>query len=198
VSIDGRDVRAYKLRSLRKRVAVVLQDNVLFEGTVRENLTVGLDGVDDAALHRAAELARADAFIAKLPQGYDTRVGERGATLSGGQRQRLAIARAALRDTPVLVLDEPTTGLDEENQRLIGDALWRLARGRTTVLIAHDLKLARHADRIVYLEDGVAVEQGSHDELLAAGGRYAATYRAQVAADAPPVASGSAFVGVAR
>jgi ATP-binding cassette, subfamily B, bacterial len=195
VSLDGRDLRAYRLRSLRKRVAVVLQDNVLFGGSVRENLTVGLDGVDDDAVRGAAELARAHEFVDALPDGYDTHVGERGATLSGGQRQRLAIARAALRDTPVLVLDEPTSGLDEDNRRWVAEALWRLARGRTTVLITHDLGLARHADRIVYLERGVAREQGTHEELLAAGGPYAATYRAQNAGAAPAGAATPAWAG---
>lgn len=194
VQMDGRDVREYRLRSLRKRVAVVLQDTVLFGGSVRDNLTIGLDEVDDDAVRRAAELARAHDFVEALPDGYDTVVGERGATLSGGQRQRLAIARAALRDTPVLVLDEPTTGLDEDNQRSVVEALWRLARGRTTVLISHDLATARLADRIVYLEDGVAREQGTHEELLAAGGRYAATYRTQTAA-APADAATPAWAG---
>ncbi len=177
VRIDGQDVREYTLASLRTQVGVVLQEPLLFAVSVGENIAFGAPGATLAAVESAARLARAHEFIAALPNGYETVLGERGVTLSGGQRQRLAIARAAVRGAPILVLDEPTTGLDEENRQLVLDALARLCEGRTTLWITHDLEAARLADRVVLLAGGRVVEQGSHADLVARDGRYAALVR---------------------
>jgi ATP-binding cassette subfamily B protein len=172
VLVDGRDVRSYKLRSLRRQVSMVLQDTVLFSGTVRDNIAHGLPDATDEEVAAAARLASADTFIERLPDGYDTVVGERGATLSHGQRQRLAIARAAMRDTPILILDEPTTGLDERTRIQVIEALRELARGRTTLLITHETAMTEAADLIVCLDGGGMAEVGSPAELLARPGRY--------------------------
>ncbi|HIK07853.1 MAG TPA: ABC transporter ATP-binding protein [Trichormus sp. M33_DOE_039] len=179
VMIDGRDIREYTLASLRPQISVVLQDSLLFAASIRENIAYGIAGISDAEIEAAARLAHAHDFIQALPQGYDTLVGERGATLSGGQRQRIAIARAAIRQAPILILDEPTTGLDKGNEKGVIDALQRLAENRTTFLITHDLDFATRADMIVYLENGRIVEQGSHRELMHKNGRYAALYEVQ-------------------
>ncbi|MDB9373602.1 ABC transporter ATP-binding protein [Nodularia sphaerocarpa] len=181
VMIDGRDIREYTLESLRPQISVVLQDSLLFAASIRENIAYGIAGVSDAEIEDAARLANVHDFIAGLPQGYDTLVGERGATLSGGQRQRIAIARAAIRQAPILILDEPTTGLDKENEKAVIDALQRLSSNRTTFLITHDLYFATRADMILYLENGRVVEQGSHWDLMAQNGRYAALYQVQSA-----------------
>lgn len=181
VLIDGHDLRDYTLDSLRPQISVVLQESLLFAATIRENLAYGVAGVSQSEIEAAARLANAHDFIAALPQGYDTPVGERGATLSGGQRQRIAIARAALRPSPILILDEPTTGLDSANEQAVVAALKRLAQGRTTFLITHDLSLATQADQVIYLEQGRMVEQGSHRELLAQNGPYATLFRMQSA-----------------
>ena len=181
VLIDGRDIRDYTLESLRPQISVVLQDSLLFAATIRENIAYGIAGVSDAEIEAAARLANAHEFITALPQGYDTVVGERGATLSGGQRQRVAIARAAIRHTPILMLDEPTTGLDKANEQAVVDALRNLARHRTTFLITHDLHLATQADQILYLEQGQVLEQGTHRELMQQQGAYAALFRMQAA-----------------
>ncbi len=179
VMIDGRDIREYTLESLRPQISVVLQDSLLFAATIRENIAYGIAGVSDAEIEEAACLANAHDFIQGLPQGYDTLVGERGATLSGGQRQRIAIARAAIRQAPILILDEPTTGLDKGNEKVVIDALQRLSQNRTTFLITHDLYLATRADMILYMENGQVVEQGSHLELMLENGRYAALFQVQ-------------------
>jgi ATP-binding cassette subfamily B protein len=176
VMIDGRDIRDYTLASLRPQISVVLQDSLLFAATIRENIAYGIAGVSDGEIVEAASLANAHDFIQALPQGYDTLVGERGATLSGGQRQRIAIARAAIRQAPILILDEPTTGLDKGNEKVVIDALQRLSQNRTTFLITHDLGLATRASIILYMENGQVLEQGSHLELMAENGRYAALY----------------------
>jgi len=181
VLIDGRDIRDYTLASLRAQTSVVLQDSLLFAATIRDNIGYGASGASPEAIEAAARLANAHAFIEALPHGYDTVVGERGVTLSNGQRQRIAIARAAIRRAPVLILDEPTTGLDGENERAVIEALDRLAEGWTTFLITHDLRLAARADLILYLDDGRVRERGTHGELLQAEGRYAALFRAQTA-----------------
>ena len=154
-------------------MAVVTQDTYLFYGTVAENLRIAKPGATQAELEEAARAANAHEFISALPQGYETVVGERGARLSGGQRQRLAIARALLKDAPILVLDEALSSVDAENEAVIQQALERLQRGRTTLVIAHRLSSVANADQILVLEDGQVAELGRHDELLAAGGVYA-------------------------
>ena len=179
ITIDGRDIRRYTLASLRGQMSVVLQESFLFAASVHENISYGALDASPEAIEAAARLANAHEFIGALPHGYQTEIGERGATLSGGQRQRIAIARAAVRDAPILIFDEPTSGLDEANERVVVDALERLARGRTTVWITHDLRCAARADRLLYIEHGQLAEHGRHEDLLRAGGRYAALYRLQ-------------------
>ncbi|RJK93756.1 ABC transporter ATP-binding protein [Vallicoccus soli] len=167
VTLDGHDLRDLTLASVRSQVTVVLQESVLFAATVRENIAAGRPGTTDAEVEAAARLAGAHAFVERLPQGYDTVVGERGATLSGGQRQRIAIARAAVRDAPVVVLDEALTGLDDETGGEVAAALDRLCEGRTTLVITHDLDAALDADRLVWLDGGVVADQGRPAEVLA-------------------------------
>jgi ATP-binding cassette subfamily C protein CydCD len=173
IVLGGHDVRQYTLETLRQQMALVSQDTYLFNASVRENLRLGRPDATDAELAQAAQQAHAHEFILHLPEGYDTRLGERGLQLSGGQRQRLAIARAILKDAPILLLDEATSHLDAENERLVHEALKRLMAGRTTVLIAHRLSTVRDADLIVVLDRGRVVEQGTHQELLVQGGVYA-------------------------
>jgi ATP-binding cassette subfamily B protein/subfamily B ATP-binding cassette protein MsbA len=182
ITLDGYDLRALTLRSLRENVALVLQDPIVFGASIRENIAYGRPAATGAEVERAARAANAHEFVAALPEGYDTVVGERGVTLSGGQRQRLSIARAFVKDAPVLILDEPTSALDADNERAILDALARLMKGRTTLIIAHRLSTIRHADRIVVLEDGAVAEQGTHGELLARRRVYARLYALQDAA----------------
>jgi ATP-binding cassette subfamily B protein/subfamily B ATP-binding cassette protein MsbA len=179
VTIDGCDVRSATLRSVRSQVAVVLQDAFLFPLTIAENIAYGRPDAARDAVEAAARAANAHEFIARLPEGYDTRVGERGATLSGGERQRIAIARALLKDAPVLILDEPTSAVDAETEHLLLQALERLMANRTTFIIAHRLSTVRRADEIVFLEDGRVAQRGSPAELLAAGGRFAELWRLQ-------------------
>lgn len=181
VMIDGRDIREFTIASLRSQISVVLQDSLLFAASIRENIAYGAPGCSDREIEAASRLANAHNFIQNLPQGYDTVVGERGVTLSDGQRQRIAIARAAVRKAPILVLDEPTTGLDEENQRAVVEALERLYSGRTSFIISHDMQLSSRADLIFYLEDGRVVEQGDHEQLMQCDGQYAKLYRLQTA-----------------
>ena len=179
VLIDRRDVREFTLESLRGQISVVLQDNVLFAASVHENLACAAPGATRERVEAAARLANAHEFISALPQGYDTILGERGVTLSHGQRQRLAIARAAIRPSPILILDEPTTGLDRKNEREVLEALERLYADRTTFLITHDLQHAVNVDLVLYLEAGRILERGTHDELIRLNGRYAAMFRIQ-------------------
>ncbi len=179
IIIDGHDLREYKLDSLRQQISIVLQDSVLFATTIRENIAYGCLGATEAEIEAAARLANAHEFIMSLPQGYDTVVGERGATLSGGQRQRIAIARAAVRQAPIVILDEPTVGLDNHSERVVREALERLTENSTTFLITHDLRAAIKADLILYIEKGAIVEGGTHNELMQLGDRYASLYRLQ-------------------
>jgi ATP-binding cassette subfamily B protein len=179
ILLDGKDFRRYTIESVRSQMSVVLQDSPLFAMSVRDNIAIGAANVTDEEIERAARLANADEFIRNLPEGYDTILGERGVTLSGGQRQRLAIARAAVRNTPILILDEPITGLDESNARIVLSALEKLMEGRTTLLITHDLRHTTMVDQILYIEHGRIVESGSHADLMARGGRYAAMVQLQ-------------------
>lgn len=174
VLIDGIDVQEMTLASLRRQVSFVLQDTMLLRGTLRENIAWGRPGAPDRDVRRAAKLALVDEFAARLPQGLDTPLGERGVNLSGGQRQRVAIARAILRDAPILVLDEPTSALDAQSEQELVAALDQLPAGRTTLVIAHRLSTVRRAERICVLADGSLVEEGAHAELLELGGAYAA------------------------
>lgn len=179
ILIDHQDIRCYTLESLRTQMSVVLQDSLLFAASVWDNIAYGASTATEADVIAAAKLANAHEFILNLPQGYDTILGERGVTLSGGQRQRLSIARAAIRQAPILILDEPTTGLDKANEQEVIDALERLSVGRTTFLIVHDLELAARADFIFYMERGRLVERGTHEALMQLNDRYAALYRLQ-------------------
>jgi ABC-type multidrug transport system fused ATPase/permease subunit len=192
ILIDGVDVRDYKLACLRTQIGMVLQDTVLFKGTIADNIAYGRPGATREEVVAAAKLANADEFIAKMPKGYDSDVGERGLTLSGGQRQRIGIARAIIRNSPILILDEPTAALDTESEKLVMDALEKLMNGRTAIAIAHRLSTIRDADTIVVFKDGLVAEQGSHDELLALGRFYAELYRIQFWSGAEPAASAPA------
>jgi ATP-binding cassette subfamily B protein len=174
VAIDGVDVRDLTFRALSDLVGVVSQETYLFHESVRENLRFAKPDATDAEIERAAEAARIHHVIAALPDGYDTVVGERGYRFSGGEKQRIAIARTILRNPPILVLDEATSSLDTETERLVQDALDRLSEGRTTIAIAHRLSTVRDADQIIVLDHGRIVETGTHDTLIRAGGRYAA------------------------
>jgi len=178
VAVDGHDVREYDLRSLREQIAVVSQDVVLFDDTIRNNIAFGRD-VSDADIERAAAAAHILDFVRSQPQGLDALVGDRGTLLSGGQRQRIAIARALLKDAPILILDEATSALDTESERHIQAALAQLVRDRTTLVIAHRLSTVEQADRIIVLDGGAIAEQGTHAELIARGGLYAQLYQLQ-------------------
>jgi len=186
VAIDGTDVRQYTLQGLRAGIAYVLQETVLFRGTIADNIAYGRGTATRDAIIAAAKAANADEFIMKLPLGYDTMVGERGETLSGGQRQRIGIARALIRNSPILILDEPTAALDTESEQLVVEALARLMKGRTVITIAHRLNTIRNVAKIVVIKDGVVAEEGSHDALIARGGVYAELYRVQFAKPSPP------------
>jgi ABC-type multidrug transport system fused ATPase/permease subunit len=185
VLLDGRDLRDVRLEVVRRSVSLVLQESFLFPFSIAENIAYGRPGASREEIEAAARAANAHEFVCGLPDGYDTRVGERGATLSGGERQRVAIARALLRDAPVLVLDEPTSALDAETERSLLEALERLMAGRTTLVIAHRLSTIRRADRILVLRAGEIVERGSHDELIALDGAYARMHAIQQATAAP-------------
>jgi subfamily B ATP-binding cassette protein MsbA len=183
VKLDGYDVRSFTQKSIRQQISFVLQETLLFHGTVWQNIAYGKPGATRAEIHHAAELANADEFIDKMPDGYDTIVGERGVTLSGGQRQRIAIARAVIRNTPILILDEPTSGLDAASEKLVFEALDRLMAGKTSIVIAHRLATIRRADVIFVVKDGRIVEKGVHDELLKSGGLYSELYEIQFAGE---------------
>jgi subfamily B ATP-binding cassette protein MsbA len=179
VKIDNRDVRNYKLKSLRRQMSFVLQETLLFRAPVWQNIAYGRPEASREEILRAAELANADEFIRNMPQQYDTMVGERGVTLSGGQRQRIAIARAIIRNAPILVMDEPTSGLDAASEELVFEALNRLMADRTTIVIAHRLATVRRADVIFVIDNGTITERGTHEMLVAAGGMYSHLYQIQ-------------------
>jgi subfamily B ATP-binding cassette protein MsbA len=179
VKIDGVDVRDYRLQGIRNHIGFVLQDTVLFSGTIRDNILFGRPDATEEEVVEAAKLANAHEFIVAMPHGYDSPVGERGMTLSGGQRQRIGIARAIIRDNPILLLDEPTAALDAESELAVMDALKRLMANRTVITIAHRLSTIREADKIIVLRDGEIAEQGDHEALLAHNGIYAELHRIQ-------------------
>jgi ABC-type multidrug transport system fused ATPase/permease subunit len=179
VKIDGRDVRDYKINALREHIGYVLQDTVLFHGTILDNIAFGRPEATREEIVEAAKLANADEFIARMAKGYDTMVGERGSTLSGGQRQRIGIARVMVRNSPILLMDEPTAALDSESEKLVIEAMERLMKGRTVITIAHRLSTIRDADKIIVIDQGAVAESGTHDELMALNGIYAALHRTQ-------------------
>ncbi len=186
VKIDGTDVRQFRQKSLRQQISLVLQETLLFHGPIWNNIAYGKPSASRGEIFRAAELANAHEFIEKMPDGYNTIVGERGVTLSGGQRQRIAIARAIIRDTPILILDEPSSGLDAASEKLVFEALDRLMQNRTTIVIAHRLSTIRRANIIYAVKDGAIVEHGTHEELLKLGGVYACLYELQFQRDEEP------------
>ena len=181
ITIDGVDIREFRLQGLRQHFGFVLQDTLLFRGTVAENIAYGRPSATDREIVNAAQLANAHEFIRQMPEGYRTMVGERGMTLSGGQRQRIGIARALIRDSPVLILDEPTAALDSEAEERVMEGLMRLMQGRTVIMIAHHLSTLESADQIFVLKNGVIAEEGSHQRLLSLGGIYAGLHKAQSA-----------------
>jgi ATP-binding cassette, subfamily B, bacterial len=185
VRIDGTDIRKYTMKSLRQQISFVLQETLLFHAPIWENIAYGRPEANRAEIIQAAKLANAHEFIEQMPEGYDTMIGERGVTLSGGQRQRIAIARAVIRDTPILVLDEPTSGLDAASEQTVFEALRHLMKGRTCIVIAHHLATIRHADVIFVVDDHTLAEQGTHEELLAAHGLYSELYEIQFRKEDP-------------
>ena len=179
IRIDGTDIQRFKQRSLREQISFVLQESLLFRASVAQNIAYGKPDATHEEIVRAAHLANADEFIDRMPDGYETMIGERGVTLSGGQRQRITIARAIIRDSPILILDEPSAGLDAESEKLVFDALDKLMEGKTSIVIAHRLATVRRADVIFVIDEGRVVEQGTHDELLTTGGLYSRLYELQ-------------------
>jgi len=185
IRIDGKNIRRYKLKSLRRQISFVLQESLLFHAPIWQNIAYGRPEASRREIIEAAKLANADEFISRMPEGYDTMVGERGVTLSGGQRQRIAIARAIVRNSPILILDEPTSGLDAASEELVFEALGRLMENKTSIVIAHRLATIRRADVIFVLDKGTVVQQGSHEELLKQGGLYADLYEKQFRTEEP-------------
>jgi len=179
VKVDGYDVRSFKQKSLRQQISFVLQETLLFHGPIWNNIAYGKPDATRSEILHAAEFANAHEFIEKMPDGYSTILGERGVTLSGGQRQRIAIARAIIRNTPILILDEPSSGLDAASEKLVFEALDRLLEGKTSIVIAHRLSTIRRADVIFVVKDGAIIESGKHEELLSSGGLYSELYELQ-------------------
>jgi ABC-type multidrug transport system fused ATPase/permease subunit len=184
IRLDGQDYRSVSVESIRRQIAYVGQDVFLFHGTIRYNIALGRVGASDAEIIAAAKAAHADDFISQFPAGYDTHVGEQGAQLSGGQRQRISIARALIRNAPIILLDEPTAALDSESERCVQDAMSKLIKGRTTLVIAHRLHTVIQANMIHVVENGAIVESGRHGDLLARSGRYAHFYLLRLSRDA--------------
>ena len=189
ILIDGVDIADHKVAALRSQIAFVMQDSVLFPGSIRENIAYGRPDATEQEIISAANIANADEFISRMPRGYDSLVGEHGNTLSGGQRQRIAIARAVVRNSPILILDEPTAALDPQSEHLVIEALQRLMRGRTVIMIAHRLNTLAGADKIIVLQNGMVAEQGGYDELIARGGVFADLNRIQHQTEAAHAAS---------
>jgi ATP-binding cassette subfamily B protein len=185
IVIDGQNIAAVSRHSLRNQIAYVGQDAFLFHASIRENIAVGRPDASEAEIIAAAKAAHAHDFIMEFPSGYDTPCGELGLQIAGGERQRIAIARALLKDAPIILLDEATAALDSESERAVQDAIGHLCQGRTTIAIAHKLHTITHADRILVVEDGSIVESGRHEELLRKGGRYASFYRLQLKGQEP-------------
>jgi subfamily B ATP-binding cassette protein MsbA len=185
VKIDGTNIRNFTMKSLRQQISFVLQETLLFHAPVWQNIAYGRPEANRAEIIRAAKLANAHEFIDEMPEGYDTMVGERGVTLSGGQRQRIAIARAVIRNTPILILDEPTSGLDAVSEQAVFEAMGRLMEGKTSIVIAHHLATIRRAQMIFVVQDNTLVERGTHAELLAAGGLYSELYDIQFRREDP-------------
>jgi ATP-binding cassette, subfamily B, bacterial len=196
VKIDGTDIRRFRQKSLRGQISFVLQDTLLFHAPVWKNIAYGKPEASRRELLRASELANAHEFIEKMPEGYDTMIGERGLTLSGGQRQRIAIARAIIRNTPILIMDEPSSGLDAASEKLVFEALDRLMEGKTSIVIAHRLSTIQRADAIFVVDDGRIVERGRHEELLKLGGLYAGLFETQFrpTVETPPPLPGNVHV----
>jgi len=186
IRIDGVDIRNVTQKSLRQAIGIVTQQTILFDDTVRNNIAYGRPDLPFEDVRKAAEAAHAHIFVTSLPQGYDTVIGENGIRLSGGERQRIAIARALLKNPPILILDEATSNLDSDSEKAVQTALEELMKGRTTLVVAHRLSTIRNVDRIYVLGDGRIVEEGSHDELLAKGGEFARLYHLQFAGQQPP------------
>jgi ABC-type multidrug transport system fused ATPase/permease subunit len=194
ILIDGIDIKDYQLNGLRSQIGFVLQDTVLFYGSVKENIAYGRPEATEAEIIAAAKLANADDFIVKMPHGYDTLVGERGMTLSGGQRQRIGIARAILRNSPILILDEPTAALDASSEKIVMEALEKLMTGRTVIIIAHRLSTIRNTDKIIVMKDGLVAEEGTHHELLNKNKMYAILYHVQANESAPDILQDSSAI----
>jgi ATP-binding cassette subfamily B protein len=188
ITIDGQNIARVSRRSLRQQIAYVGQTVHLFRGSVRDNIRLGKLDATEPEIVAAAKAAHAHDFIMSFPQGYDTPVGEHGLQLSGGQRQRIEIARALIKDAPIILLDEATASLDSESERHVQEALAELCKGRTTLVIAHRLSTIMHADRILVVENGAMIESGKHEELLRKGGRYASFYRLQLREQTPAAA----------
>jgi subfamily B ATP-binding cassette protein MsbA len=183
ILIDDTDISDFTLDGLRNQIAFVMQDTILFYGSIFENIAYGKPDATEAEIIAAAKGAHAHEFICKMPHGYQTLVGERGVTLSGGQRQRISIARALIRNSPILILDEPTSSLDPESEKIVMHALKNLMHGRTVIIIAHRLNTIREANQIVVLNDGAIAETGTHEVLVQRGGLYADLYNMQSVAD---------------
>jgi len=179
VLLDGVDVRELQVATVRKQISMVLQESILFRGTIYDNIAYGTEGATREQVYTAAEAAYVSEFVQQLPQGYDTPVAERGVSLSGGQRQRIAIARALVRDSPIVILDEPTSGLDAISEQYVMRGLERLMAGRTVIMIAHRLSTLKRADQIYVLDHGEIVESGIHEDLVFAGGLYSRLHRLQ-------------------